>query len=145
MGMQQSQRALSEVRGLSVPHDFQADLDSIAEIGVIPKILDVISRTTGMGFVAVARVTEDRWITCAVKDDISFGLVPGGELEVKSTICDEIRDSRHGVVIDHGAQGAPFRVPHTPLQYGFESFVSMPVTLPGGEFFGTLCAIDPRP
>lgn len=145
MGMQQSQRALSEVRGLSVPHDFQADLDSIAEIGVIPKILDVISRSTGMGFVAVARVTETRWITCAVKDDISFGLVPGSELEVKSTICDEIRDSRQGVVIDHVAEHPHFRTHHTPLQYGFESYISMPITLPDGEFFGTLCAIDPRP
>ncbi|HEX4298944.1 MAG TPA: GAF domain-containing sensor histidine kinase [Devosia sp.] len=130
---------------LSVPHDFQADLDSVAEIGVIPKILDVISRSTGMGFVAVARVTETRWITCAVKDDINFGLVPGSELEVKSTICDEIRDSREGVVIDHVAEHPHFKTHHTPLQYGFESYISMPITMPDGEFFGTLCAIDPRP
>lgn len=45
--------------------DFQADLDAIARIGAVPTILDVVCRTTGMGFAAVARVTEDRWIAAA--------------------------------------------------------------------------------
>jgi hypothetical protein len=35
-----------------------------------------------MRFAAVARVTDDRWITCAVKDDLQFGLVPGAELHL---------------------------------------------------------------
>ena len=54
-------------------------------------------RSTGMGFAAVARVTDDRWIACEVLDAIGFGLTPGGELAVKTTICDEIRDSREAV------------------------------------------------
>jgi signal transduction histidine kinase len=29
--------------------------------------------------------------------------------------------------------------------YGFQSYISMPIVLPNGQFFGTLCAIDPRP
>jgi len=29
--------------------------------------------------------------------------------------------------------------------YGFQSYISVPILLPGGSFFGTLCAIDPRP
>jgi signal transduction histidine kinase len=29
--------------------------------------------------------------------------------------------------------------------YGFQSYISMPIVLPNGAFFGTLCAIDPRP
>jgi hypothetical protein len=53
-----------------------------------------------MGCAAVARVTQDRWVACAVRDEISFGLAPGGELDVKTTICDEIRDSGQAVVID---------------------------------------------
>ena len=46
----------------------------------VPQILDVVCRLTGMGFAAVARVTEDRWIACAVRDEIAFGLTPGSEL-----------------------------------------------------------------
>jgi hypothetical protein len=35
-----------------------------------------------MRFAAVARVTEQRWIACTVRDDIAFGLKPGGEPKV---------------------------------------------------------------
>lgn len=97
-----------------------------------------------MGFAAVARVTEDRWVACAVRDEIDFGLKPGGELVVKTTICDEIRASRETVVIDHVAEDDTFRDHHTPAQYGFQSYISAPIIL-RGEFFGTLCAIDPNP
>jgi hypothetical protein len=46
---------------------FQADIDAIQRIGAVPKILNVICRTTGMGFAAVARVTENRWILRLVR------------------------------------------------------------------------------
>ena len=98
-----------------------------------------------MGFAAVARVTEDRWIACCVKDQIEFGLLPGGELQVATTICHEIRQSNTAVVIDHVAQDEVYHGHPTPAMYGFQSYISMPITLPDGQFFGTLCAIDPKP
>ena len=98
-----------------------------------------------MGFAAVARVTEDRWIACAVRDEIAFGLQPGGELKVETTICSEIRDSGKAVVIDHVAEDEAFCGHPTPAMYGFQSYISMPILRPDGSFFGTLCAIDPRP
>jgi signal transduction histidine kinase len=125
--------------------DFFHDIAAVAEIAAVPTILDVVCRTTGMGFAAVARVTEDRWIACSVKDDIAFGLQPGSELKVETTICDEIRDSREPVVIDHVAEDPAFCNHHTPAMYGFQSYISMPIVLANGTFFGTLCAIDPRP
>jgi signal transduction histidine kinase len=128
-----------------VTSDFQSDIDAIASIEAVPTILDVVCLTTGMGFAAVARVTEDRWIACGVRDNIAFGLQPGGELKIETTICNEIRDSREAVVIDHVAEDPAFRLHHTPALYGFQSYISMPIILPNGEFFGTLCAIDPRP
>lgn len=120
------------------------DLAAVAALDVVPKILEVICRTTGLGFAAVARVTEARWIACAVLDEIEFGLVPGGELEVQTTICSEIRDSGRAVIIDHVAQDEAFRDHPTPKLYGFQSYISTPIQH-RGEFFGTLCAIDPRP
>jgi signal transduction histidine kinase len=33
----------------------------------------------------------------------------------------------------------------TPAMYGFQSYISIPIFLKDGSFFGTLCAIDPRP
>jgi signal transduction histidine kinase len=120
------------------------DVDTIGRIDVVPMMLEVICRTTGMGFAAIARVTEDRWVACAVRDEIAFGLTPGGELEVGTTICDEIRRSGEAVVIDHVARDPDFRGHPTPARYGFQSYISQPI-FRNGRFFGTLCAIDPKP
>lgn len=127
------------------PHDFQADIDAISRIDAVPIILDVVCRTTGMGFAAVARVTDDRWIACAVLDTNETGLQRGSELKVETTICHEIRTSREPVVIDHVAQDTAYCGHHTPAMYGFQSYISMPIILSDGRFFGTLCAVDPRP
>ncbi len=122
-----------------------ADVAALASLEAMPTILDVICRTTGMGFAAVARVTEERWIACGVRDDIGFGLKVGGELAVDTTICHEIRQSGKAVVIDHVAEDAHFRDHPVPAMYGFQSYISMPIVLADGRFFGTLCAVDPRP
>ncbi len=120
------------------------DVSAIGVIDAVPKLLEVVCRSTGMGFAAVARVTDDRWVACAVRDEIGFGLKPGGELEVVTTICDEIRACGKAVVIDHVAEDPRFRHHPTPALYGFQSYISVPITY-DGAFFGTLCAIDPAP
>jgi signal transduction histidine kinase len=125
--------------------NFLGDIAKINGIEAVPSILQVVCHATGMGFAAVARVTEGRWIACTVLDQIDFGLKPGGELAVETTICHEIRQSRQGVVIDHVAEDPEFSGHHTPAMYGFQSYISMPITLRDGSLFGTLCAIDPKP
>ena len=125
--------------------DYSADIAAVQGISAVPRILEVVCRSTGMGFAAVARVTEERWICCAARDEIAFGLVPGGELVVETTICHEIRQSHEAVVIDNVAEDSAYCGHHTPAQYGFQSYISMPIVLSDGTFFGTLCAIDPRP
>jgi signal transduction histidine kinase len=125
--------------------NFQADIDAVNSIAMMPTLLDVVCRTTGMGFAAVARVTEQRWITCSVRDDIAFGLKPGDELKVETTICHEIRQSGEPVIIDHVEKDELFCSHHTPAMYGFQSYISIPIFLKDGRFFGTLCSIDPRP
>src|ERR1700722_19211572 len=126
-------------------NDFQSDIDAIEPIAAVPMILNVVCRVTGMGFAAVARVTEHRWVCLAVNDEINFGLKPGGELKVETTICHEVRDAREAVIIDHAAQDAVYCGHPTPEMYGFQSYISMPIFLKDGSFFGTLCAIDPKP
>lgn len=129
----------------NIETDFMADVEAVSSIDAVPSILEVICRTTGMGFAAVARVTSDRWIACAVRDEIQFGLKPGGELKVETTICHEIRQNHQAVVIDHVAEDELYAHHHTPAMYGIQSYISMPIMLKDGSFFGTLCAIDPRP
>jgi GAF domain-containing protein len=125
--------------------DFQDDISAIESIQAVPAILNVVCRVTGMGFAAVARVTANRWICLAVNDEIRFGLKTGGELKVETTICQEVRDGREAVVIDHVAEDESYCGHPTPALYGFQSYISMPIFLKDGSFFGTLCALDPKP
>src|ERR1700691_4705392 len=94
--------------------DFQADIATIENIGAVRTILNVVCRVTGMGFAAVARVTESRWVCLAVNDEINFGLKPGGELKVETTICREVRQGREAVVIDDVSQDAVYCAHPTP-------------------------------
>lgn len=84
-------------------------------------------------------------MACAVLDQINFGLKPGGELVLESTICHEIRQTGQGVIIDHVENDPTFCGHPTPAQYGFQSYISIPIYRRDGIFFGTLCAIDPKP
>ena len=122
-----------------------ADVAAIANNDAVRRILQLLCRTTGMGFAAVARVTEDRWVACAVEDGIALGLQPGGELDVSTTICDEVRAGRELVVIDDVSTDDKYCNHKTPKMYGFQSYISVPIELPDGRFFGTLCALDPAP
>jgi hypothetical protein len=128
-----------------LPPPLQQDVASVLSIDAVPKILEVVCRTTGMGFAAVARVTDSRWVCCSVRDEIAFGLQPGGELPLQTTLCDEIRRSGQPVAIDHVAGDPAFCGHHTPARYGFQSYVSVPIVRSDTGFWGTLCAIDPNP
>lgn len=126
-------------------HDFQGDIDAVQNIDAVSTILDVVCRATGMGFAAVARVTEERWIVCQMLDTIDFGLPAGAELKIETTICHEIREHRQVVAIDDVSKDLVYANHPTPALYGLQSYISMPIVLPDGRFFGTLCAVDPKP
>lgn len=124
---------------------FKQDILNIEKISIVPTLLNVICQTTGMGFAAVARVTDDRWITCSVQDNVLFGLKPGDELQIKTTICDDIRKNLRPVIIDNVSEDPEYHNHHTPAMYKLQSYISVPIMRKDGTFFGTLCAIDPKP
>lgn len=126
-------------------HAHQRDLDTIAGLSTVPTMLDVVCRTTGMGFAAIARVTGTRWIACAVRDDIDLGVKAGSELKVETTICDKVRRGGTPIVIDDVALAAVYRDHPAPAMYGFQSYISVPIVHADGTFFGTLSAFDPAP
>ena len=124
---------------------FTSDIEAIRSIDAVPVILSMVKHITGMRFAAVARVTENNWVACAVDDSIDFGLKPGDELVLESTICHEIRQHQQPVIFGHASLHPIFSLHHTPRTYGLESYISIPIVKADGEFFGTLCAIDSVP
>jgi GAF domain-containing protein len=139
--------ARPSAQGVASPlfSQFQDDLAAIQKVSAVPTLLEVVCNITGMGFAAIARVTPERWVCLASHDEIGFGLKPGGELAVDTTLCHEVRQARGVVAIDHVAEDAAYRLHRTPALYGFQSYISMPIFMRDGQFYGTLCAIDPKP
>src|ERR1700761_7204518 len=98
-------------------HDFQADLDAVDAIAIVPTILNVVSRVTGIVFSAIARVTEDRWVCLAAHDQVGLGLSPGSELKLETTLCHQVRQAREPIIIDHVAEDEMYASHHTPTLY----------------------------
>ena len=100
---------------------------------------------TTMRFAALGRITDTHWIACQVDDRIDFGLTPGQEIELRMTVCDEVRRSGVPVVIDEVDTNPEWQEHPLALFYGFKSYVSLPVLRADGSLFGTLCALDVEP
>jgi GAF domain-containing protein len=124
---------------------FAATVAAEGQDDYIRAILAETARITHMGFVALARVTQDRWIACQGSDEMEFGLKPGDELDVETTICNQIRECLSAVVIDHVDADPEWRTHPVPALYGFQSYASFPIVLKDGSFYGTLCALDREP
>jgi signal transduction histidine kinase len=121
------------------------DVAAIGRLEAVPTLLQVFTQSTGLRFTLIARVTEDRWVLCAAHDEIDFGLKPGDELDVHTTLCKEVHDTRCVVVMNHASKDERYRDHPTPKMYKFESYIAVPIFLPDGRYFGNICGLDPEP
>ncbi|HEY0801812.1 MAG TPA: histidine kinase dimerization/phospho-acceptor domain-containing protein, partial [Steroidobacteraceae bacterium] len=121
------------------------DVSAVNKIAAVPTLLEVLCETTGMRFAAIARVSESTWTACVVKDDINFGLKPGQQLNLESTLCIESKRANESIFIEQASTDPRYCKHHTPEIYKIESYVSVPIILANGRYFGNLCAIDPAP
>ncbi|MFZ6640155.1 GAF domain-containing sensor histidine kinase [Undibacterium sp. TC4M20W] len=128
-----------------MPYEKSTDVAMIQSMDSVSTILEAVAATTGLRFVCIARVTADSWTTCAVLDQLEFGLKVGDGLDVTTTLCEEVRDTGKAVIIDSVKDDLKYSDHHTPRIYGFQSYISIPVFRPNGDYFGTLCGLDPLP
>lgn len=118
------------------------DVDAVQRIASIPAILQTVSQITGLRFACIARVTPDSWTACAVLDQLGLGLLPHDTLDVNTTLCAQVQSTGKAIVSD--AAGAQAPCVKTPLN-AYASYISVPIRRQNGEYFGTLCGIDPLP
>lgn len=126
-------------------HDFQADINKLADSNLIGTILETVMLATNMRFAAVARVTADRWIACRTVDEVNFGLNAGDEIEIDSTFCQSVRQTSEKVVFNDAATDKVYGGHPIAAKFGIASYASIPIHRSDGTFFGTLCAIDTEP
>lgn len=127
------------------PQDIAQAIAAIGHIDAVPTLLKVLCEITGMRFAAVARVTDTIWTACAVKDDIPLGVTPGCQVALSMTLCFESRVSRAPIVIEHASVDPRYQTHPIPKVGQVESYVSVPIILVGGRYFGSLCALDTSP
>ncbi len=122
-----------------------ADLALVNRISAVPVILRALCDMTGLGFGAVARVTETSWTACAVLDRAGLGVQVGDQLDVVTTLCHDVLTTRSPIVIEKASEDAVYREHPAPKLYGFESYVAVPIIRRNGKFFGAICARDRKP
>lgn len=122
----------------------EMDIATIARIEAVPTILEAVSELTGLGFVCIARVTATTLYFCAVLDKLGFGFKVGDRVDVKTTLCEKVREKQAPIILNSVAD-SDFRDHQAPRIYGFQSYFSIPLYRPDGEYFGTLCGLDPEP
>ncbi|HLZ99739.1 MAG TPA: GAF domain-containing protein, partial [Steroidobacteraceae bacterium] len=127
------------------PPDLAKAVAAIGRIDSVPTLLEVLCETTGMRFAVVARVTGKTWTVCAVQDGIQLGVKTGGELALRTNLAIESQASRTPIVVEHASTDPRYRTNADQKTYRIESYISVPIFLPGGGYFGILCALDPRP
>lgn len=130
---------------VSATDGFALDRLIVDTIDVVPHILDVICDVTGMRYAAVARVTSERWMACAVLDRLEFGLGPGDELKIEETLCRDVLRDDELVVFDDCVAHPVYEGHNVPVLHGFRSYISAPIRTARRGVFGTLCALDPDP
>jgi len=81
----------------------------------------------------------------AIKDAISFGLPVGGQLPIATRLCLESMHLNEPIAMSNASTDPKYCDHHTPRIYKVESYVSVPIVLKNGRYFGDLCAIDPAP
>ncbi|NUY80464.1 GAF domain-containing protein [Flavobacterium sp. MAH-1] len=121
------------------------EVEEVAKLPIVQKILELIATTTGMRFVAMAKVTPSKWVALSVLDKLGYGVQPGDELELFDTLCSEVREFEKPVVIDYVDRDEHYKDHAIPKTFGFQSHISVPIIRGDENFYGTLCAVDPEP
>lgn len=114
-------------------------------IGAVDMILETLQKLTGMRLSLVARVDSDSWTACAVLDRAGFGLNPGDQLELSTTFCNTVRGAVAPLIVKNASEIELYKNHPGHTVYGIESYFAVPLFRQNGEYFGTLCALDPEP
>lgn len=114
---------------------------AVGRLDAVSTSLQILCDVTGLRYAAVARVTDKTWAVCAVKDRLHLGMEPGHQLALHDTLC----GTPAALVIERASLDARYINHPTIARYKIESYVSMPIVLKNGGYFGALCAFDSRP
>lgn len=125
--------------------DISEAVAAIGRIDAVPALLEVLCEISGMRLAIVAHVDGKVWTVCAVRDELQLGVASGAPLVLRTDLDLESQASRTPVVIVRANPYAPCSNPGLQALYHVECYVSVPIFLSNGRYFGAICALDPQP
>jgi signal transduction histidine kinase len=117
---------------------------AIGHIEAVPTLLEALCEVTGMRVAMVAHVDGEVWTVCAVRDELDLGIIAGSSLALRTNVDLESQTSRTPLVIEQAGSDARYGADERQGLFQVESYVSVPIFLPTGNYFGVLCALDSR-
>lgn len=122
-----------------------AELQAINEVDGLANILQLVLLLTGLKFAAIGKFNEQNWTAYIVNDEMHLGLEPGSTIPNEVAICTKVMQERTTLVMPRISDDPVYRSHTNVIRFGLESYISTPIFLINGEFFGTLCATAPYP
>jgi len=127
------------------PSDISQAVAAIGRIDAVPTLLQVLCEITGMRVAMVAHVRGEAWTVCAVQDDLQLGITPGSPLALETNLDLESLTSGTPILIEQASADPRCSSQNRQGTCQLESYVSVPIFLASGGYFGTLCALDREP
>jgi signal transduction histidine kinase len=125
--------------------DISKTVSAIGRLDAVPTLLAVLRDITGMRFAAVTRVRDEAWTVCAVQDGLGLGIEAGAPFVLKTNLALESESTRAPLIVEHASTDARYRTEAGSDVYRIEGYISVPIFVANGRYFGTLCAFDPHP
>jgi signal transduction histidine kinase len=119
--------------------DIASAVAAIGRVNAVPTLLKVLCEMTGLRFAAVAGVEDTTWTAYAVRDDLSLGVQPGGELSFMAGFGFDSRAARLPIMFEQVGMYPTLR---DQALRSIKSFISVPIIIGSERHFGTLCALD---
>jgi signal transduction histidine kinase len=122
----------------------RADVMEFSARDAVKPLLEVLCEVTGMRFAAVARITGSTWTVVASQDEIDWEPCAGSEHLMSASLFADVAGGRTPIAIERVSEDPRCRSRGLPV-HPIESYVSVPIVLESGLYFGNLCAMDVEP
>jgi GAF domain-containing protein len=113
--------------------------------GTVEQLLELARRHLEMDVAFVSQFTDGRQVYRAVDGDReSFGIRPGDGPVLEETICRRMIDGDIPQVVPDTAADVRVRTLRTTREMGIRAYLGVPLVLPDGRLYGTLCCLAGR-
>ena len=107
-------------------------------------VLAFLQKRLGFNLWMVTRTEQDQWIVLHTEDH-GYGIKTGDLFRWTDSFCSRMVQGKGPRVAPKSAQFEAYRTAPINQTINIGAYIGVPLIYADGQFFGTLCAIDPNP